>query len=938
MMRRWFRMVAMVCGLSGMGVGAAELPELVLDFSRPEASSGLRVPSGGDGVNRPERVAGRVVQRGIPESLYFYVRVDDPRYEAAAPLDLLVTAEVADDDFNRVSVQYDRAAAEPNIGTQYTQAEGTAVLVGGGGWRALRFRLPAARLGHGQNHGSDFRFCARGLAVASIRVRPLREADPESEAGMDAASLEALRTERPAGMELTFGNDAGAVDAAIYRALSVSSVESYVDWAGVEPDREGEWDWSKWDRQVAILRQHDLKWVPFLIAGPAYATPLWFQNSDRCHTFRCLEHGLDSKVQSIFNPALRPGVDRFLGEFARRYRDTGVIESVLLGVTGIYGESIYPAGPEDGWTARLTGTYHNHGGWWAADTHAQAAFRAAMRRQYRWLWRLNRAWGTRHDSFEDVQPFLPGDAPSDRARADMAEWYQEAMEAWSVFWVETARRHFPDTPIYLCTGGNGTPSLGADFTAQAKAIAPYGAGIRITNEASAYAANFTVTREVATATRLYGTFAGFEPAGQVDPDGVVARIYNATASGVRQLHYYSPNVLQSRAALTAFRLHAGLLAPRQPRIEAALYVSRETWSVNAEALPRMYAHARELRDLVDYDMVTRRSVVDGVLRGRRFLLLVESEVLDEGAAAAIRRWVRGGGVLVVATRSGETVASRLDDLASWRRGLLAAALPTSDLFEHRLTTEAPAAWELHLGTEADDAWLFGDWSHRERGSEWPGEPDARKRWSGANPGIRLPVQPGRAYALELDAHLAAASLGDEANCVLVNGIEVGRLDRAGSHTYTFAVSPEAVGDSPLARLEFHLKTWVPAQHGSSTDTRELGMALHRLRWRVAGHTGAAGEATITAVLAAERLRPLVRRVGDGWTVHLGGLADRPDGLVRVLAPLLAETGTYLAGEAPLAPSDGRLDGIYTTVLQDGVLVFDSRRSVIVERHGAAAAP
>ncbi len=43
------------------------------------------------------------------------------------------------------------------------------------------------------------------------------------------------------------------------------------------------------------------------------------------------------------------------------------------------------------------------------------------------LERLNAAWGTSHASWQTVVPFLPGRAPSDRARADLAEWYQKAM-------------------------------------------------------------------------------------------------------------------------------------------------------------------------------------------------------------------------------------------------------------------------------------------------------------------------------------------------------------------------------------------------------------------------------------------------------------------------------------------------------------------------------
>ena len=168
----------------------------------------------------------------------------------------------------------------------------------------------------------------------------------------------ATAVERPPGMELTFGNDTTPAAATLFKALSVSSVESYVDWAGVEP-KENHWDWRKWDAQVATLQRAGLKWVPFLIAGPAYAAPLWFQNGFSSHFFQCLEHSQTSRMQSIFNPNLRPQVERFIQALAKHYATSNIIASVLLGITGIYGESIYPAGPEGDWPERLTGPYHN---------------------------------------------------------------------------------------------------------------------------------------------------------------------------------------------------------------------------------------------------------------------------------------------------------------------------------------------------------------------------------------------------------------------------------------------------------------------------------------------------------------------------------------------------------------------------------------------------
>jgi len=106
-------------------------------------------------------------------------------------------------------------------------------------------------------------------------------------------------------------------------------------------------------------------------------------------------------VQSLFIPVC----DRRSSGSCRRLPSgiatPGIIESVLLGVTGIYGESIYPAGPEGGWTAGVTGAYHNHAGWWAGDAAAVSAFRRALQAQYHTIAAVNTAWGTAYQTFAD---------------------------------------------------------------------------------------------------------------------------------------------------------------------------------------------------------------------------------------------------------------------------------------------------------------------------------------------------------------------------------------------------------------------------------------------------------------------------------------------------------------------------------------------------------
>jgi hypothetical protein len=82
----------------------------------------------------------------------------------------------------------------------------------------------------------------------------------------------------------------------------------------------------------------------------------------------------------------------FIKAFCDHYRDSGVIESILLGVTGNYGEAIYPVTGND-WTADVHGKYHTHPGFWAGDKFAVATFRESIKKKYGTDVTLKQAWG-----------------------------------------------------------------------------------------------------------------------------------------------------------------------------------------------------------------------------------------------------------------------------------------------------------------------------------------------------------------------------------------------------------------------------------------------------------------------------------------------------------------------------------------------------------------
>jgi hypothetical protein len=243
-----------------------------------------------------------------------------------------------------------------------------------------------------------------------------------------------------------------------------------------------------------------------------------------------------------------------------------------------------------------------------------------------------------------LTPFQRKDAPSDRAWLDFAEWYIGAMNGHTRFWLETLRRHYSG-PMEVCTGGHAPVEHGADFGMQCKLAAEYGAGVRITNEGSDYRHNFSLTRWVASASRQYGGYFSFEPAGLVTPDGVVGRVYNATASGAQRLHYYYPNIFSDERARDNWVRWASEYRQRAPRVEIAVYYPETNIRLNGN---KFLEHAQPLRDCFDFGYMSDGQIADGGLKGVRALVLLWGTTAEKATWDAIDQWVRQGGLLLYA--------------------------------------------------------------------------------------------------------------------------------------------------------------------------------------------------------------------------------------------------------------------------------------------------
>jgi hypothetical protein len=654
--------------VSCCGLAAAELARW--SARQPLKGSGMALASSPDSTWRlapagPLASAELEPVRDYFKRASFAVRLDRP-----APGPVWLTVGFLDRGYGVISP----ALGAEGRGVGQADAHG-AVLLNTGKLRHAVFRLAGGAPGEFKLFGLPH-LHSLTLSDAAPPLEPLPQVPP------------AFTLRRPLDLVITAGADAPTVEGLpaalahlrsmlpLMKALGFTGIESYVKWNFVERS-PGVFDWSYYDAIVAEVERHGMRWFPLLIVGSAYALPDWFFESGENAPFVCLEHNQAIEIPTIFAGTQDRYVRRFLSEFGKHYAARPVLQGIRLGPSGNYGEAQYPATGAWGYKGR---PLHTHIGWWAADPHAQANFRAWLARRYPGAEQLNAAWGTRYGAFSEVRTFLPVAAHTARMRLDFATWYLDAMSEWCEQWAVWAREAMPKTPIYQSSGGWGAVEIGTDYAAQARAMARLAGGIRMTNENDSYLNNFGNTRLAAAAARFYGAKWGTEPAGFSSMRGVVARIYNALANDAEHLFYYDGNLTGTDQAIGAWLRFAPLLDGRgRPRESLAVLFPDTANKLRDDTLRYLRASAllqrvQALRAVADFDLVSEQMVLDGALGRYQALVIPWGNVHENAVLDKIGAWVEAGGAVFFPdrelTREGplQTVEGDASVYRRWQAG------------------------------------------------------------------------------------------------------------------------------------------------------------------------------------------------------------------------------------------------------------------------------
>ncbi len=432
------------------------------------------------------------------------------------------------------------------------------------------------------------------------------------------------------------------------RGLGFNGIESYVKWNFIERSR-GVFDFSFYDAICDELDRHGMQWFPLLIVGSAYSLPQWFHDSADSRGFACLEHGISADIQSIFCGRQDEYVQRFLREFGKHYGPRKTLLGVRLGPSGNYGEAQYPARGALGYMGQ---PLHTHHGYWAADECASPHFRKWLQQKYATIGDLNRAWESKHGSFEEIKTFMPVTALTNRQRIDFSGWYIGAMSEWCERWAVWSREAMPGAVIHQSSGGWGPIHIGTDFSYQARSMVKVQGGIRLTNESDNFADNVSITRMASSAARFYGVPLGYEPGGFGSARGVLARLFNCLTNDGVHLFYYHPNLYFNDQGVDKWLRHAPLLEQRaKPVIDVGVFYPDTAIKLDDEPLRFRWGSvflvsARGLRSALDYDYVSEQMIDDGALQRFKVLVVLWGNVTEKRILEKIGAWVKAGGTVI----------------------------------------------------------------------------------------------------------------------------------------------------------------------------------------------------------------------------------------------------------------------------------------------------
>jgi hypothetical protein len=221
-------------------------------------------------------------------------------------------------------------------------------------------------------------------------------------------------------------------------------------------------------------------------------------------------------------------------------------------------------------------------------------------------------------------------------------WYHQAIIDFAGQSVKTLLKYYPATKVRLKPGGTAggiNPiAWGTYSPGYAKMAAPY----RIVLQPADCQGAVFADKWLGTAYQFYGVTLSTEPAGSLDRDAFVRRMFSDASCGASQLFTY-----EFERHIPEIQKYVHLYTGAAGETQIAVYCPTTLYRLGGDLQPTIAA-AVPLRDLCEFDVLDELLIADGALTTTRYgmLLIFQGDIVEQVVLDRMNAFATAGGQII----------------------------------------------------------------------------------------------------------------------------------------------------------------------------------------------------------------------------------------------------------------------------------------------------
>ena len=455
--------------------------------------------------------------------------------------------------------------------------------------------------------------------------------------------------------------------ATVLGEYGIDIVETRLVWWELEKEK-GCFDFSRLEDEIKKIKAANMKVGLF----PWFQhPPKWVLEDESYTKLKCLNHGTQSTIVSLWDEKLLKEYDRLYKVVAEKL--SGQLDFLYIGVYGDFGELFFPNGVEH----YLFSPPGNHGCLWCGDRKARESFATFLREKYSTVEKLNKAWKTKGIDFCDAMHIDESD--SFVKKHDFAVWYTESLMDFADKVCAIARKYFPDIPAGLPIGHMYEPvNIGQIKSKAAKLAAKYNLTARWTGWANLgeFEMSNICARRIASPAKFYGAEFGVEAALFLSKEVAIHAMFEAISSSAQLIHNDPGNIVRG---METYKLFKDIRETKPYISKTAVFYPLEGEMCKVVNIQDYFKKIAPLRRICDYEIVDSYMISDGFLDGIDTLIFDENTPILSEMERIISDYVKNKGLKLLCLGSSMPYVADEDEKRTLGCEIFNEEIPQKDI-------------------------------------------------------------------------------------------------------------------------------------------------------------------------------------------------------------------------------------------------------------------